>query len=199
MLTNQRMDTWNNLKKLQMFIRNAFINKEIQEKTSIFVHKKSGEKSWKPFTKGRVERVWHIYHSFFLPSFLQPWWFKSHKSHSYDWLTKQQLIESIAGAVAMIYDILLDHNFAMGRGSCAELAPGAVRSPPNLNIPPKTQIRVIGSPTYIGISGFCTTDCSMMSFYYLLLTMVACHRYHAPTILTTAHLSPGPPEILPRM
>ena len=87
----------------------------------------------------------------------------------------------------------------MGRGSIAELAPGAVSSPPKLDIPPKTQICVIGSLICVGIGHFFTTDCSMMSYYYLLLTMVVCHRYHATTILITVHLSPGPTGILSRV
>ena len=73
------------------------------------------------------------------------------------------------------------------------------RTPAELNIPTETQIYMISSLIYVGIRGFCTTGCGMISFLYLLLTMVASHRYHAPTILTTAHLSPGPPGILPRV
>ena len=42
-------------------------------------------------------------------------------------------------------------NDPMRQGSCAELAPGAVPSPPKLNIPPKTQVRVISSLIDVGI------------------------------------------------
>ena len=40
---------------------------------------------------------------------------------------------------------------------------------------PKTSNSIL---IYVGISRIFTTDCSLMPFIYLSLTMVACHRYH---------------------
>ena len=71
------------------------------------------------------------------------------------------------------------------------------RTPAELHIPTETQVRVISTLTYVGIRLFCATGCSIISFF-LINDPGGCHLNHAPTILTTAHLSPGPPGILSR-